>query len=402
MQTKLSQQFLATDVGEEAESILRSCVHCGFCNATCPTYQLSFDELEGPRGRIYLMKTLFENGEADADMQLHLDNCLSCKACETTCPSSVNYHRLLDLARPELEKIKRPLGQRLLRRSLSLTIPNARLTRSLLRVGQFFKPLMPNSLARRIPRIRAAETWSSSTGSRTVLIASGCMQKAAVPTTDAALSRLLQKIGISVVEAEGCCGAMAYHLGQKDDARTAARTNIDRWWPAIENGAEAIVMSASGCGPQLREYSLLLADDPNYSAKAKRLSELIRDPIEILAESAWVAESPVSIALHCPCSLVHGLGLHGKLLSLLEAAGFKVATMKDVGKCCGSAGSYSILKPENSQRLLRETVQELSRHNAEHIVTANIGCQLHLESGQEKEVLHWLELLARHAKPVPS
>jgi len=400
MQTKLPQSFLATDSGVEAQDILRSCVHCGFCNATCPTYQLSFDELEGPRGRIYLIKTLFEQGQADKTIQQHLDSCLTCKACETTCPSNVNYHRLLDIARPQIEKVQRSWSERLLRFGLLKVLPIPTRFSWLLTMGQFFRPLLPKAIASKVPLARAKQHWPQQIHPRRVLLATGCVQSAAVPTTDRALAQLLDTMSISVTRAEGCCGAMAQHLSELDRALETARSNIDRWWPELEKGVEAVVISATGCAPQLKEYGQLLAFDKHYAERARMLSSLVRDPVELLENHDWRVKSSPRVAFHSPCSLVHALKLDHRVRALLESAGFDLVATTNDDRCCGSAGTYSLLNPEKSQQLLQQKLLDLGAEEPEVIVTANVGCQLHLESGRGEQVFHWVELLAANAQGV--
>jgi len=402
MQTRLPKSFLSTQAGAKAESILRSCVHCGFCNATCPTYQLTFDELEGPRGRIYLIKTMFEQGTADKYIQQHLDNCLTCKACETTCPSNVDYHSLLDIARPEIEKIKRPLAQRWLRKALLTFVPYPDRFKWLLKLGQLFRPILPRSIAVRVPFLRAKRSWPKQDHPRRVLIATGCVQAACVPSTDAALAQLLDVMGIAATQAKGCCGAMAQHLGDMDHALATARSNIDRWWPEVEKGAEAIVISASGCAPQLKEYGQLLEQDEHYKDRARKLSAMVRDPVEMLENHDWKVKNSPHVAFHSPCSLVHGTRLDQSVRELLERAGFKLAATVNDGSCCGSAGAYSLINPVTSQQLLKAKLADLCIDEPEVVATANIGCQLHLEAGRGEQVLHWVELLAANAEGVVS
>lgn len=412
MQIHLAEQFAGTESGAVAQDILRSCVHCGFCNATCPTYQLSGDELEGPRGRIYLMKTLFEQGQADVDMQTHLDSCLSCKACETTCPSGVNYHRLLDAARPEIEKVGRSPWQRLLRSTLIFFIPHATRFRFILSIGQFFRPLLANKLKRKIPRRQSVPIWPKADGNRRVLIVTGCVQKAAAPGTDQALAKLLAEQGITAQAVSGCCGAMEQHLGEEERAKARAKKNIDAWGQYLDSAdintlgeVEAIVISASGCVPQLKEYAWLLRQDPVYATKAEKLVALVKDPVELLENCDWQIKDVVSrseqqalsaqkTAFHSPCSLSHGNAMDQRVRALLEKVGVQLLATCNDGVCCGSAGTYSLLQSEKSQSLLQNKLRDLRSEQAAVIATANIGCQLHLQSGTDTPVVHWLQLMA--------
>ncbi len=400
MQTNLVQQFANTAEGQEAESILRACVHCGFCTATCPTYQELNDERDGPRGRIYLMKMFLEGEEVTEKTREHLDRCLTCRSCETTCPSGVQYGRLVDISRNFMEQeMPRPPQQRWIRWALGRVIPNRQLFGFLLRIGQFFKPVLPGALGQKVPPKKKASPWPASSHSRVVLALAGCAQPSATPNTNAAAARVLDRLGISMVEAPeaGCCGAVNHHLSEHEIALNAMRRNIDAWWPAIEAGAEAIVMTASGCGAMVQDYGHLLKDDPVYAEKAKKVSELCTDLGAFLLkedlDKLKVSSSRGKVAFHCPCTLQHAMKQNGVVDQVLRKAGIDLAETKDKHLCCGSAGTYSILQPELSQRLLKNKLEALTVDNPERIVTANIGCQMHLETKAQVPVQHWIELL---------
>lgn len=400
MQTNLVKEFSNTAEGQEAESILRACVHCGFCTATCPTYQELNDERDGPRGRIYLMKQFLEGGEATEKTQTHLDRCLTCRSCETTCPSGVQYGRLVDITRGFIdEKIERPPRDRLIRWALRTIVPNRALFAPLLRLGQLFQPLLPGALRSKVPPRQTAAPWPVTHHKRTVLALAGCVQSVATPNTNAAAARVLDKLGVSLEEAPeaGCCGALNHHLSAHEAALDNMRRNIDAWWPMIESGAEAIVMTASGCGAMVQDYGHLLKDDPAYAEKAARVSAMTQDLATFLSGEDLSPLNPVNdpgkVAFHCPCTLQHAMKQNGVVELVLRKAGITLAETKDKHLCCGSAGTYSILQPELSQRLLKNKLKALTVDNPDRIVTANIGCQLHLGTKSERPVQHWIELL---------
>ena len=400
MQTNLSEQAKTLPRADEAESILRSCVHCGFCNATCPTYQVLGNELDGPRGRIYLIKQLLEGQDVTEKTQLHLDRCLTCRNCETTCPSGVTYHTLLDIGRAELERrVSRPSGERLLRQGLKQVIPRPAVFRTLLKAGRLARPLLPLSLQQKIPReVVTPRQRPPARHARRMLILEGCVQPALSPNTNAAAARVLDRLGISLVAApqSGCCGATEYHLNAQDAGLERARRNIDAWWPAIEAGAEAIIQTASGCGAFVKEYGHLLRNDAQYAAKAARVSELTRDLSEVLSAEpidALKAGSRKRVAFHCPCTLQHAQKLGGAVEGILERLGFDLTQVPDAHLCCGSAGTYSITQPELSTALRNRKLDALESGRPELIVTANIGCQTHLDGAGRTRVRHWIELV---------
>ncbi|MGF6149638.1 glycolate oxidase subunit GlcF [Pseudomonas fluorescens] len=400
MQTTLSDQAKRLPRAAEAESILRTCVHCGFCNATCPTYQLLGDELDGPRGRIYLIKQVLEGHPATAQTQLHLDRCLSCRACETTCPSGVDYHNLLDIGRAVVDQaVPRSASQRVLRQGLRAMAPNPGLFKVLLQIGATFRPLMPRDLEAKLPRdVPPAGEWPTTVHARKVLMLEGCVQPGLSPNTNAAAARVLDRLGISVstVHQAGCCGALDYHLDAQEQGLNRARQNIDAWWPALENGAEAIVQTASGCGAFIKDYGHLLKTDPAYAAKAKRVSEMSKDLVEILRDEPLervCAATERRIAFHCPCTLQHALKLGGAVEELLTRLGFNLTSVPDSHLCCGSAGTYSLTQPVLARQLRDNRLNALESGRPELIVTANIGCQSHLASAGRTPVRHWIELV---------
>jgi glycolate oxidase iron-sulfur subunit len=408
MQTQLAAFIRDTPEGREADAILRKCVHCGFCNATCPTYQLLGDELDGPRGRIYLMKQVLEGATPTGRTLLHLDRCLTCRACDTTCPSGVEYGRLVDIGRPLVEeRVARGPLESAWRRALIAVIPRRALFEPLLKLGQLVRPLLPPALKRKVPPLAAAAgPWPGAVHPRKMLVLEGCVQPSLSPATNAAAARVLDRLGITLVRAAaGCCGAVPFHLNDHDDARAHMRRNIDAWWPHIEQGAEAIVITASGCGVMVKDYAHALARDPAYAEKARRVSALSKDICEVIvAEAARLKPlipHPSSliprqrIAFHPPCTLQHGLKIRGKVESLLTDLGYSLTHVPDAHLCCGSAGTYSILQPELSRRLQADKIAALTSAEPAAILTANIGCQAHLQAVTELPVRHWIEELDR-------
>lgn len=400
MQTRIHEKFAGRDDVAEAEKILRTCVHCGFCNATCPTYQQLGDERDGPRGRIYLIKQLLETGEVGTASRTHLDRCLTCRSCETTCPSGVRYGRLADIGRGIVEEqLKRPTGQAFKRWLIRKILPYPARFKPFVQLGRLFKPLLPRSLKAKIPPAQKPGAWPAPRHSRRMLVLAGCAQSVTTPNTNTAAARVLDKLGISLIVAPeaGCCGAVSYHLAAHDEGLHFMRRNIDAWWPHIENGIEAIVITASGCGATIKEYGELLHHDVDYADKAKRVSELTRDLSEVLlAEDLGklkLTKQPKT-AVHCPCTLQHALKLDGAVEKILTRAGVELAQTTDKHLCCGSAGTYSLLQPEMSQQLLDNKLKALTIDAPGQIVTANVGCQLHLASKASVPVRHWIETLA--------
>ncbi len=418
MKTSISNDYQHTHQGEVANKILRSCVHCGFCNATCPTYQLLGDELDGPRGRIYLIKQMLEGETPTKKTQLHLDRCLTCRNCESTCPSGVNYSQLLNIGRSIVnEKVTRSFYQQSLHLALRKLFLSRFIFSALLKTGQILKPILPVSIKASIPDRQKLNHFKKQTHARKILLISGCVQPTLKPNIDIAAKIVFDRLGIECVESPGtrCCGSLSHHLNAEDEAIKIIKTNIDDWWPLIESKSiEAICMTASGCGVAIQEYEQLLADDKDYADKAKTISKLYQDPAEIIAEmtnssndslainqlitrlseeGSVLADKNKTIAFHPPCSLQHGMQLKNFIEPLLEKCGFTVLPFKDKHLCCGSAGTYSITQKKLSQQLLSKKLEHIEKTKPDIIVTANIGCQLHLQSGTSIPVKYWLELL---------
>jgi glycolate oxidase iron-sulfur subunit len=403
MQTSLTKEFLETSVGQEAEKILRACVHCGFCTATCPTYQLTGDELDGPRGRIYLIKQMLEGQSVSSRTQFHLDRCLTCRACETTCPSGVRYGRLVDIGRELIEtRTERSPWMRLQRWGLRQVLPYPQRFAVFLGLGRLFSPVLPAELKAKIPPRQANSNRPVKSHSRRMLIMEGCAQSVTTPETNNAAARVLDRLGISLisVQGQGCCGAVSQHLAAAQEAKSFIKRNINAWWPEIEAGAEAIVVSASGCAVHVKEYGELLSDDPDYAEKAAKVASLAKDLSEVVAAENLdevKAAQGKRIAFHSPCSLQHGQQLPGRVEAILQRVGFELVEVDDAHLCCGSAGTYSILQPEMSVRLRDNKLEHLQSNEPELIATANVGCQLHLDSKSQVPVKHWIELLDFHS-----
>jgi len=407
MQTQLADFIADTAEGREANAILRSCSHCGFCTATCPTYQLLGNEDDSPRGRIYLIKSVLEGNPASAATQLHLDRCLTCRACETTCPSGVNYHRLLDIGRHEVDQqVPRSWSQQGLRWLVTTIMPTRSLFGPLLRLGQWFRPVLPASLKEKIPvRSGSPGPLPAQRHNRTMLLLEGCVQPAMAPNINRATVRVLDAIGISLqpTPGAGCCGALRQHLSAQETARDDMRRNIDVWWPELEAGAEAVVINTSGCAPQIKDYGTVLASDSEYAQRAAQVSAVSFDLAEILLREEEALVSKLSagksslsgrkVAFHSPCTLQHAQGITTVVERLLSAAGCELLPVADSHLCCGSAGTYSIFQPELSQQLRADKVAALSANGPEIIATANIGCLTHMAPVADAPVKHWIELL---------
>jgi glycolate oxidase iron-sulfur subunit len=418
MQTHLAPEFQGTPQGQTAETILRKCVHCGFCTATCPTYQVLGDELDGPRGRIYLIKQVLEGAEPTRKTQQHLDRCLTCRNCETTCPSGVEYGHLLDIGRSIVEdKVQRPVGEQLTRWALKtgLTSP---LFAPAMKLGQMVRRYLPDSLKAKVPKAQDSGLWPTTEHNRKVLMLAGCVQPAMLPNVNFATARVLDALGVQTVVASeaGCCGALKFHLNDAPAALNQMRRNIDAWWPWVEPvdgsaGVECLVMNASGCGVMVKDYGHLLKDDPSYAQKAQRISRITKDLSEVLLTHMPELTSLVQqnqgkslgpsqrVAYHPPCTLQHGQQMRGGVEQLLTALGLDVHLSRGESHlCCGSAGTYSVLQPVMAQTLRDRKMAQLSSLQPEVVVSANIGCITHLQSGTSLPVKHWVELVDERLK----
>jgi glycolate oxidase iron-sulfur subunit len=409
MQTNLAPQYIGTPEGEQAEAILRKCVHCGFCTATCPTYQLLGDELDGPRGRIYLMKQVFEGATPTRATQQHLDRCLTCRNCESTCPSGVQYGHLVDIGRKVVDaQVPRPMGERLLRWALKEGLPSP-LFAPAMKLGQAVRSVLPAKLKAKVPAPQIAERsgviWPKQTHPRKVLMLAGCVQPAMLPNINTATARVLDAAGIQTLVAPeaGCCGAVKFHLNDQDGGMAHMRANIDAWWPFVQQGVEAIVMNASGCGVMVKDYGHVLQHDAEYAAKAKRISALTQDLSELLPAlvpvlkpklKASVLASAGMQAYHPPCTLQHGQQLKGGVEKHMADLGFAIQVARNESHlCCGSAGTYSVLNPEISTTLRDRKLGQLDALQPKAILSANVGCITHLQSGTDVPVKHWVEVL---------
>jgi len=400
MQTSLLNNILTTPQGQEANSILRSCVHCGFCTATCPTYQLLGDELDSPRGRIYLIKQVLEGETVTQKTRSHLDRCLTCRSCETTCPSGVKYGRLVDIGRELVEKqTSRKFTERLTRLALRKIIPYPERFKFLLGLGNAFKPVLPLVLKNKIPVIEASGVWPVKRHKRKMLILAGCVQQTTNAQTNVSTANVLNKLGIEVIQQNEvkCCGAVSHHLSATEEAIKTVKKNIDAWWDHINNGIEAIIITASGCGVMVKDYAHLLKNDEKYALKAERISNLAKDISEIIAAEKLAQNNSskinTTVSFHSPCTLQHGLQLNGVVEKILTDIGYKLIQVNDAHLCCGSAGTYSILQAELSKKLLANKITALQKKRPDIIATANIGCQMHLSTKSDKPVKHWIELV---------
>jgi glycolate oxidase iron-sulfur subunit len=430
MRSKVIGPLADTVAGARAEAVLRACVHCGMCNAVCPTFQLTGDELDGPRGRIYLMKGALEGETVGPETLLHLDRCLECRACESACPSGVEYHRLLDVGRPFVEaKVGRPVEQRVLRDLIRWVTISPTLFHVAASLGRFFAPVLPETLRRRVAvlnplppagrgqwagaqappqpidtrSVSSAESQSTPPPptpprkvERRMTLLAGCVQSAAAPHFNAATRRVFAKVGIDLAEtpAAGCCGAVSFHLDAPDEAKAHARRNIDAWLAEVDAGAAAVVVTASGCAAFIKDYPDLLADDAAYADKARRVATLVRDPVEVLADAPLPAlrqPAEPKIAVHDPCTLQHGLKLGGRVEALLRGLGYDPQPVRDAHLCCGSAGPYALLQPAFAKALRAGKLAALTEHDPSAICTANIGCWMHLAEASPKPVRHWIE-----------
>ncbi|MFM6992989.1 MAG: glycolate oxidase subunit GlcF [Rhodoferax sp.] len=409
MQTTLSPEYQQSADGQAAEAIVRNCVHCGFCTATCPTYQLLGDELDGPRGRIYLIKQVLEGTEPTRATQQHLDRCLTCRNCESTCPSGVEYGHLIDLGRKLVdEKVPRPLPERAVRWALKEGLPSP-LFGVAMKLGQAVRGVLPEALRAKVPSAQDAGQMPVAVHDRKVLMLAGCVQPSMSPNINSATARVLDAAGLQtvVVPEAGCCGAVKFHLNDQEGAKVSMRANIDAWWPSIAPasgaGVEAIVMNASGCGVMVKDYGHVLRDDPLYAGKAKRVSELTKDLSELLpgmvaALQARISKTAAQAAglqvFHPPCTLQHGQQLRGGVESHMAALGFEVKVAANESHlCCGSAGTYSVLNPKIAYELRDRKLGNLQATKPQGICSANIGCITHLQSGTDTPVRHWVEVV---------
>ena len=406
METTLAPRYAGTAKGRIVEEILRRCVHCGFCTATCPTYQVLGDELDGPRGRIYMIKQMVEGADVTRETQIHLDRCLTCRNCETTCPSGVEYGKLVDVGREMVEeRVARPAGERFMRNLLKAGLTSSWFALAM-RLGQSVRGILPASVKAKVPAYRAPGPIPTRSHVRQVILLKGCVQPAMLPGIDAATRRVLDALLIQslVIDGSGCCGALKHHMADAQGGLADARKNIDAWWPLVSQGkVEAIVANASGCGVMVKDYGHLFADDAAYAEKAARISAIAKDPIELL--EALIPELQLQlqtnsgsrktlgdrVAFHPPCTLQHGQKIRGVVERLLTACGATLVPVADSHLCCGSAGTYSVLQPELSGELKQRKVSALNAHQPQVILSANVGCITHIQSGTDVPVRHWLE-----------
>lgn len=399
METRLVERFRHTPDGIEAEQILRTCVHCGFCTATCPTYQVMGDEKDGPRGRIYLMKQVLEGATPTMATMTHLDRCLTCRNCETTCPSGVKYSHLLDIGRKVVEEaVERPLSQRLSRGFLIRLVGNRPLFHGLMKTARWMRPLLPAAVRAKVPVVRDAGQWPTRKHAEKVLMLNSCVQGAMLPGVDRATARVLDRLGVEVIidPASGCCGSMKHHLNEHEGALAEVRRNIDAWWPHVEKGVDVLLMNASGCGAMVKDYGHLLRNDPVYAEKAARISAITQDVIEWLAVRLGERRPeaplrPQKLVFHPPCTLQHGQKIRGQVEKLLTVWGAELLPFNEPNLCCGSAGVYSVLEPTISKTLRDRKLGYLESNRPEVILSANVGCIAHLAGGTDTPVMHWIE-----------
>jgi glycolate oxidase iron-sulfur subunit len=402
MRSKVIGPLADTAAGARAEAVVRACVHCGMCNAVCPTFQLTGDELDGPRGRIYLMKGALEGEAVGPETLLHLDRCLECRACESACPSGVEYHRLLDVGRPFVEaKVGRPADQTIKRDLIRWVTISPLLFHVAASVGRLFSAVLPAGLRRKVavltPHPPSSEAPGAHlAGARRMALLAGCVQSAAAPHINDAARRVFARIGIDLAESPGagCCGAVSFHLDAPEEAKAHARRNIDAWLAQMDAGATAVIVTASGCAAFIKDYPDLLAEDPAYAEKARRVADLVRDPVEVLdAEPLPALRQPAEprIAVHDPCTLRHGLKLGGRVEALLHGLGYDPQPVRDAHLCCGSAGPYALLQPTFAKALRANKLAALTEHDPAAICTGNIGCWMHLAEASPTPVRHWIE-----------
>ena len=402
MQTKIKTDFLQTENGQLADKILRSCVHCGFCTATCPTYQILGDELDGPRGRIYQIKEMLEGATVTKETLNHLDRCLTCRACESTCPSGVEYGHLLEIGRNEIEKhVKRSLFQRVLRKSLLLTLPFPKRFNTLIHLGQLFRPILPAVIKHQVPKKVTLPDLSLDTHKRKMLVLDGCVQPALSPEINHATRKVLNALDIELISFSGCCGAINQHLSDEDKALVIIKNNIDRLVSEFDSGIEGIVMTASGCGAMFKEYPHLLRNDVAYKDKAERVAKNTFDLTEIIDAQKLKEKLNVThnnVATHTPCTLQHAQKSPLNIENIFTTCGYTLTPIKDKHLCCGSAGTYSITQAKLSHQLRKQRLSGLMIGKPDLIITANIGCLHHLKSASPVPVKHWIEVIAQDLK----
>ncbi len=397
METHLADFIRGTPEGNEAEAILRACVHCGFCTATCPTYQLLGDELDGPRGRIYLIKRVLEGETPTAITAQHLDRCPTCRACETTCPSGVRYARLADIGRAVVARqVPRSWRETLRRTGIRWLFTHPWRLRLMLALLRPLRPLLPVRIAEKLPARQRRLPQPAARHPRQVLVLEGCVQSVATPATNAALARVLDRLGCGMEFVAGCCGALAWHTGAQDQGRARMRGLIARVEDGLQAGAEAFVVTASGCAAMIGEYPDIFRHQPTWVERAQRVAAALRDPSELIAPTVehWAGVGAGKrIAFHAPCTLQHALHRADAVEAILARAGYLLTPVPEAHLCCGSAGSYSLTQPGISEALRMRKLAALMSGAPTLIATANVGCELHLAARASLPVRHWLELL---------
>lgn len=400
MDVSINQRFVQQPEAQDAAEIIRKCVHCGFCTATCPTYQLLGDESDSPRGRIYLIRQLLEKGGATIKTRTHLDRCLLCRACETTCPSGVQYGQLIEYGRQLLEQVQpRPKINTLRRKTVAKALVQGGAIKTAVKLGIKVREWLPDALNQQLPDTTRGLEWPTPRHARKMLVLAGCVQPALSPETNAKAARVLDRLGISLLQEDGsgCCGAVGLHTSDPQMGMRHIRERIDQWWPQLENGVEGIIFTASGCGVTIKDYAHLLKDDTDYAEKAVKVSAMARDLSEVVLSELDQLDADIGqnrkIAFHPPCTLQHGLKLSGVVEKILTSVGYDLLPVSDSHLCCGSAGTYSLFQPELSGKLKQNKLKALQAHQPELIATANIGCQQHLKTGTRRDVVHWIQLL---------
>ena len=420
METNFSKEQLKDTDNKSSEKIFRKCVHCGFCNATCPTYQLLGDELDGPRGRIYLIKDMLENNKpANEKIVKHIDRCLSCYSCMTTCPSGVNYMHLIDHGRSHIEKTyKRPFRDRLIRSFLSITLSKSIYFRIVGNLSKFLKPLsffFPNKLkeminlmpvtfpSKQLPKKEIYPAKNKKKPVARVALLTGCVQKVISPQINEATIRLLNRHNIEVVVPKGvdCCGSLNHHLGKSNLANKTFRKNISIWYEEyLKNGLDAIISNTSGCGTTLKDYGFIFRSDTDLKKKAKKISELTKDITEYLDDKVKlnfipknINEKKYRIAYHSACSMQHGQKVHKEPVDLIKKTGNEVLEIEDGHLCCGSAGTYNLLQSSIAKRLLKNKIENIEKTNPQFISTGNIGCITQIAQGTNIPILHTVEII---------